>query len=970
MKKILISLMIIILSLIGVEIIINSNSNIETIRINYYRFDNNYDDFNIWLWEKEPFSKEGLKFDFSNNHVDEKGAYINIDFKNHYSGATLLGIIIKKGAGWDGYREPGGDRFINVNEMEVKNKIGNVYIVEKDLNIGISDNDLANNIPDYRQKITSAKFLDLEKISIITSKAIKSYQIFEGENLIKDDLIISNNFEIILDNPINLNNLYKLGVTFENNEKDTKIISIEKLYDSLYFKDNFTYNGKLGSIYQPEKTTFRIWAPISTSVKLNLYQQGHPNWTNAGIKNDELLPFETYDLEKIENGAWEVVVNKNLESKYYTFTVETYDEIFEISDPYSFSTGANGLRSMVVNFNNTNPLGWNYNNRPQNITNLTDYIIYELHVRDLTSHSSWQGNENYRGKFMGFTEENTTFSKNNFKVSTGLDHLSELGINAVQLLPIFDFGMIDEIEMFTNENYNETFNWGYMPRHFNSLKGSYATNPFDGNVKIKEFKNLVSSLHKKNIRVIMDVVYNHTGESENSNFHKILPGYYHRMNDDFTFSNGSGTGNETASERLMMRKFMLDSLKFWAKEYNLSGFRFDLMALHDIETMQEIRDMLDEIDPTIAIYGEPWTGGSSPLSNPANKDNLKNITGVGAFNDVSRDAIKGSTFDEWKGAWIQNIDSYEHVEKIKYGITGGTFHPQVNIYDKWHQDPNKIINYVSAHDNNTLYDKLVLTNTPNETLKNLQVQANAIVLTSQGIPFIHAGAEIMRSKPKINGGYDENSYQSPDYTNQLRWDLKVDNYDVFKYYRDLIFIRKNFPQFRMNNIDDIISSINFINVNNNSVIAYEINKANLPKIIVIHSTYHAENPKIDLPAGISFRKITSKAGVDLSHETLFSGSFYPESNTSTILVESKTIGNVSLKEEIVEIEKGENFNPLDNLNYNPLIHKAYYSKFYDLNVAGNYLINLNIIDENGNFIKLEYQLKVGKPKKIVNLKEN
>ncbi len=310
-----------------------------------------------------------------------------------------------------------------------------------------------------------------------------------------------------------------------------------------------------------------------------------------------------------------------------------------------------------------------------------------------------------------------------------------------------------------------------MPYHFNTLEGSYATNPFDGATRINEFKEVVMALHEKDIRVIMDVVYNHTGESATSNFHKIVPGYYHRLTQEGGFSNGSGTGNETASERAMMRKFMVDSVEFWATEYNLSGFRFDLMALHDYETMNEIQSMLSEIDPTIVVYGEPWNGGSTPLSSSidAGKSNIQNMNLVGAFNDITRDAVKGSVFIANESGWVQgNVSAYNY-DGIKYGIVGGIDYPGINQFEAWHLNPNQTINYVSAHDNNTLYDKLKLTRVSSSLIDSIQIQSNAIILTSQGIPFLHAGVEIMRSKPNGTGGYDHNSYESPDSVNQLRW---------------------------------------------------------------------------------------------------------------------------------------------------------------------------------------------------------
>ncbi|WP_162140146.1 type I pullulanase [Haploplasma axanthum] len=966
MKKILCSFMLLIMSIFMVTTHIYALSNdIEIIRIHYFRYDKKYDGFNIWLWESEPTSSGGIQFDFSNTNVDEYGAWIDIDFKTNYPSATKLGIIIKKG-GWDGYREIGGDRFIDLSKMEIKNKKGNVYTVQDDIQIGLSDNDLANNIPDYSPKILSASFTNNKEIVIQTSNQINSYNFYKNNVILQSGTNQSINFKITLNEPIDLLSSYSIEVVFDDNTTSRRNISIQNLYDTKEFEDAFTYNDALGYIYSQNKTIFRLWAPLSEKVTLNLYNQGHPNYSNNGTKIDELIPYKSIDLKQINNGAWEVTVDGNLANKYYTYTVTNYGVSNEVTDPYSYSTGANGLRSMVVSFSETNPENWEYNKRPNTIKNLTDYIVYELHVRDLTTHSSWNGHEDYRGKFLGFTETGTTYTKNGTTVTTGIDHIAELGVNAVQLLPIFDFGYIDEVAIKNDPNYTDTFNWGYMPYHFNTLEGSYSTNPFDGANRINEFKQLVNSLHEKDIRVIMDVVYNHTGESENSNFNKILPGYFHRMKSDGSFSNGSGTGNETASERSMVRKFMVDSVKFLATEYNLSGFRFDLMALHDSETMQQIRDMLTEIDPTIAIYGEPWDAGGAAISekDAAGKKNIKNMEGVGAFNDITRDAIKGSVFNESEGAWLQGTNTASFVEDIKYGIVGGVEHKEVNIQDKWHLSPEKTINYVSAHDNNTLYDKLKLTKVPNSRIKDLQIQANAIILTSQGIPFLHAGVEFMRSKPKESGGYDENSYESPDSVNQLRWDRKAEYVDVFEYYKTLIFIRKTYPQFRMLNKNDIASSIKFINTNSSNIIAFGINNPTMPKVVVIHSGQTKGNESVQLPNGIKYRQLTSHQSHSIFGLNEVSDIFYTLPNTTSILIENKSINDVSLKKDIVKIKKGKSFNPIDNLNYDKDKYNVFTSSFYNTNISGTYVISLTVVDKEGNFLPLEYILNIDSKIKV------
>ncbi|HKM29614.1 MAG TPA: type I pullulanase, partial [Bacilli bacterium] len=501
-----------------------------------------------------------------------------------------------------------------------------------------------------------------------------------------------------------------------------------------------------------------------------------------------------------------------------------------------------------------NPQGFAYNTRANNINAATDAIIYELHVRDLTSHSSWDGPEEYRGKFLGLTVAGTTYEG----ATTGLDHIKELGVTHVQLLPIFDFGVIDEA------NQKNDFNWGYMPINFNVPEGSYSTDPFDGINRVVELKKTTTVLNNNNLGVIMDVVYNHTGKSADSNFDLIIPGYYFRMNEDGSFSNGSGTGNETASERYMMQKFMVDSVLFWATEYNLSGFRFDLMALHDTETMNIIASKLKGIDKNILIFGEPWNGGANLLDEAiaAGKVNLVDMPDVGAFNDEIRDGIKGSVFGAADKGFIQGNTKPDIINKMKYGVVGGIEHPGVTTkglsYDMyWHTSPTKTINYVSAHDNNTLYDKIILsTTTKQRDLRDdMQKQANAIVLTSQGIVFLHAGVEFLRSKPKVGGGYDENSYESPDSANQLRWDLKVkkDNLACFEYYKGLIALRKAHPAFRMTSATEVVKNLTFLYEDQSGLLAYKIenfaNNDTWGTILVIHNNCNKQLVTLNLPAG-------------------------------------------------------------------------------------------------------------------------
>jgi pullulanase len=897
MKKIFILLTLLMIPLLSVDTY--ANDDLTTLRVYYYRYDDTYTGFNMWVWENLPVARGGKQWDFTATNKDEYGVYYDIDLVTEYPGATRIGIIIKQG-GWDGYREIGGDRFIDLADVEiVENGRGHAYFVEQDINIGTSQADLDNNLPDYRDRILQANFVPsgpMYQIQVSATGTVTNYAVYEnGSNSpLLTGTASSKTFNISGDFAID--KTYTVEVTFSNNQTANKTVSLEKIYDTTAFEALYTYEGDLGVSFDGDATIIRVWAPLASELTLNIYNQGHPEYNDQGEPSLESDPAETHAMTRIENGAWEIRLTGDYDFKYYTFSVNNGGITVETTDPYAYSAGANAVRSMIVNFDALNPEGWEYNSRPQNVTNNTDYIIYELHVRDLTTHSSWTGTESYRGKFLGVAEKGTTYTdRNGVTVSTGLDHIRDLGVNAVHLLPIADFGYVDEVEFATNPLYDNLFNWGYMTMHFNVLEGTFSSNPFDGRARVSEFKQLVQSLHDYDIHVIMDVVYNHTGSSEMSNFHQLVPGYYHRLTETGGFSNGSGTGNETASERSMMRKFIVDSTEFLVTEYNLSGLRFDLMALHDVETMNALAENLYDIDPTILIYGEPWMGGTSPLplSEQAGKNNIVNLNDVAAFNDVTRDALKGSVFNAADGAWLQGEGLAANFEGLKYGIVGGIEHIDVDYVGAWHLDPEKIVNYASAHDNNTLFDKLVLTGfsvtRDIEILKQMQIQANAIVLTSQGVPFIHAGAEFMRSKPLEGGGYDHNSYESPDSVNQLRWDRKAQYNDVFEYYQSLIYIRKAYEHFRMTDPQLINSRLQFLDTNQTySAIAYRIvgMEANDPEVIVIHSGHNPTGglTAVALPQNKDYHVLTFTGDSDaINGLDVISGEAYVPARTTMIL---------------------------------------------------------------------------------------
>ena len=568
--------------------------------------------------------------------------------------------------------------------------------------------------------------------------------------------------------------------------------------------DYEVYTGNdLGAVYSPKMTRFKVWAPEAESVKLNLYKQG---------EGDNLI--DQHIMKKSANGTYVFEKQGDCNGIYYTYTVVNHGEEQEAVDPYTKAAGVNGQRGMVINLAKTNPQGFELDGY-RNPEHITDAIIYEGSVRDFTMDES--SGVFHNGKFLGLTEANTT---NHFGEATALDYISGLGVTHVQILPAFDFETVDE------KNQKAQYNWGYDPDNYNVPEGSYAVSPYDGAVRIQEMKQMVLALHSRGIGVIMDVVFNHTYRRDDSNLQKIVPGYYYRS-DETGYTNGSGCGNEVASDRPMVQKLIVDSLIYWAKEYHIDGFRFDLMGVLDIDTMNVIAERLKEIRPDIYLYGEGWNGGPSSLAEEkcAFKASAKKMPGIGMFNDDIRDTIKGSVFyDDHLGF----VNGGTHLENaLRYGITGAVAHPQVD-YDAygskpWAKEPGQSINYVSCHDNYTLWDKLSVScpEASEEKKKAMNRLCAAIVFTSQGVPFIQAGEEFLRSKPlPEKKGFAENSYNMPDAVNSIKWDNIHEYPDMIAYYKGLMALRKAHPVFRMQSEAEMTQNLCFLSDTPENVVAY------------------------------------------------------------------------------------------------------------------------------------------------------
>ena len=556
-------------------------------------------------------------------------------------------------------------------------------------------------------------------------------------------------------------------------------------------------------IYSKVKTLFKLNAP--TTVNLD-------GMTGATTQIDKKKQVEIHIYEDGQGGKaiktikmkasgenrWEATVKGDLKGKFYTFDIGKG----ETPGVFAKAVGVNGMRGAIVDMAETNPQGWENDQRPV-IQSPADLVIYEMHWRDFSIDVS-SGLKN-KGKFLALTEPKA------------IEHLKSLGVNAVHILPSFDYASVDETKLDT-----PLYNWGYDPKNYNVPEGSYSTDPYNPVTRIKEFKQMVQALHKAGIRVILDVVYNHTFNIDHSNFQLTYPDMYYRKTADGKYSDGSGCGNETASEKPLMREFMLESVKYWIDEYHIDGFRFDLMGVHDIETMQQIRAEVNKIDPSIYIYGEGWSAGSCayPVDKLAMKANTQQLNGIAAFSDDMRDALRGPFSDDHKGALLAGIPGEE--ESLKFGIVGGIAHPQVDMtkvnYDKkpWTNNPTEQVSYVSCHDDMCLVDRLKAS-IPSLTDKNIPEKertaeliridqlAQTAVFTSQGVPFILSGEEMLRDKKGVH-----NSYNSPDSINHLDWNNLQRYPQLFAYYKNLILLRKNHPAFRLATGDKVRQHLEFL----------------------------------------------------------------------------------------------------------------------------------------------------------------
>ena len=741
-----------------------------TVKLHYARSDGNYSGWNAWVWG---LSFPSGQYDF----VNEDG---HMTATIQVPGRSTQGVYykIRYSTSENAWASEEVERRVDLSDV-VSGTV-HCYVdsgTASAVRVLGADAILGN-------KIASVSF-DYEKgdqITVTTTQLLKDTAELSitGGAVIKSISSVGSTYTLTLDEPLSLSQLYRYKLQFDGYTYD---IEYSSAYATDRFAAEYTYSGSdLGASYTKSSTTFRVWAPTATAVKVNLYTAG-----NGGSAKG------AYAMTQDVNGTWVVSVSGDLHKTYYTYTATVDGQTVETIDPYARTAGVNGQRGMVIDLDSTDPAGWENDSNPNPSTSYTDAVIYELHVRDFSIDDSSGILEDYQGKFLAFTQEGTTVNGEG-SIATGVDYLKQLGITHLHLLPVYDYGSVDETTC-------SSFNWGYDPQNYNIPEGSYSTDPYQGEVRVEEFKQMVMALHQAGISVVMDVVYNHVYDAEDFCFNKLVPSYFSRKYEDGSYSSSSGCGNDTASEREMVRKYIIDSVLYWTKEYHIDGFRFDLIGLLDVDTVNQLVDAVHAIRPDVLFYGEGWTlgGAVEPGTQMATQANAKLTPNMAYFNDRIRDAMGGYN-GSGTGFISGNSDKSSQLVSNFRAITDYT------------TDPQQLIQYISCHDNHTLMAKILLS-TGKSAIDSTAVKMNnlaaAIYMTSQGVPFIHAGEEMLRLKIKPNGSFDENSYRSSDAVNSIKWDkLEEQMYaDTSAYYAGLIAFRKAHPALRYTTAAQIAQNV-------------------------------------------------------------------------------------------------------------------------------------------------------------------
>ncbi len=784
------------------------------LKIHYHRDDGDYETWSsVWLW--------GDGMDGDQYYFEEEDGEM-VATMEVPTGCTSVGFIVRTE---DWGKDIEDDQYIDITEV-VSGTV-DVYIESgvAGYTMEYSD-DVATGL-----KLKNASYNGDSTITVTMTAALSGYESAFTVSGTDGEVAISSVSEeeegeylITLAEELDSSKNYTL--TYDGSEYE---VDMPNIYSTDAFEEAYTYEGDdLGATWSEESTTFRVWAPTADAMYLELYESGTDG-------TDDLI--EQIAMDADVNGTWVTTVEGDLNGTYYTYTVEIGGVQSTTVDPYARTTGVNGKRGMVIDLDSTDPDGWDEDTNPHAGENITDAIIYEAHIRDLTADES-SGVTNV-GKYLGLTETGTATSGG---VSTALDHLVDLGITHLHLLPVYDFGSVDETS-------DSGYNWGYDPVNYNVPEGSYSTDPYNGEVRVTEFKEMVQTLHENGISVVMDVVYNHVQSASDFSINVLVPGYFSRIDEDGNYSNGSGCGNDTASERSMVRKYIVDSVLYWVEEYHVDGFRFDLVGLLDTETINEIVETVHESHPDVIFYGEGWT-----LSTDVTKDGVSLATQTNSaktpdfayFNDTMRDALKGSVFSDSDFGFATGATG--SASSIIQAFTASV---------SWCQSPTQTINYASCHDNLTLFAK-ILNATGDTATFDEQVRMNnlaaAIYLTSEGVPFIMSGEELLRTKETSSGTYDSNSYNSGDSVNALQWsNLEDETYQsVYQYYKGLIAFRKAHASLRLTTADEVSEYVSSMDDVDTGVVAMDIQGGaegeTADEIVVIFNS-NKDTTTVDLPDG-------------------------------------------------------------------------------------------------------------------------
>ena len=875
-----------------------------TIKVHYYRDDGDYSNWEVHMWNGVESLDATRKFELED--VEYEGTTYGATATYYADAAdSWVGFIIKMP---DWTKDPDGDRHIDVSDV----LSGTVHVYAK-TGSALEDFIVDKSEAQVGAKITAAVYDSVEDLLTVTTavpiegslNGLFELEGPDGKMTITGVTNVEGTCDYIVSfkGEINSDDVYTIYY------KGTPcVLTVPNIYSTEYFETEFTYTGNdLGATWTAEATSFRLWAPTASAVSVNLYESGTEG-------TDDLL--QTVEMTADVNGTWIATVEGDLNGTYYTYSVTRKGETVEAVDPYARTTGVNGNRGMIVDLDSTDPEGWE-NDTYVTQSSYTDAVIWELHVRDFSIDES-SGMEN-KGKYLAFTEEGTTVNGEG-KIATGVDYMVDLGVNYVHLLPVYDINSVDE----TIGGYN----WGYDPKNYNVPEGSYSTDPYNGAVRVTEFKQMVQSLHDNGIGVIMDVVYNHVADASQFCFNQIVPGYFSRIHDDGSYQSNSGCGNDTASERSMVSKYIVDSVLYWAEEYHIDGFRWDLVGLIDYETINATMEAVHAVNPDIIFYGEGWEmctwttkeEGNIPYSKmmtiQPNDTKVNGEAGTFAFfNDTIRNAIHGGVFVATdKGFVSGNMNSTQrravttgYTATSGWGSNGGTV-----------DTPLQTINYASCHDNYTLFDNLTIDvmDATGCTVEEAAEQAAAMnnlaaayYITAQGVPFIHAGEEMLRSKPDSaqENGFNHNSYSSGDGINSIKWSALEDELvDVsHDYYQGLVAFRKAHPALRLTEKSVIVENITELETENLNVVAFLNKGADVDDAIISIFNADAAAATVTLPEG-KWSVCVNKTTAGTEPIAIVEGTVEVEGTSAMILVEAdpNAVIEEQPSEEPVEESKG------------------------------------------------------------------